>query len=208
MGKETEELKYRIARYLYKDQSNVFDLDPIDIPTVEGERIPQDLILFAASTTEEIFEDCIAGLYEDPAYRSRHRFLCRRWKILDWCYGPLEQRLHRHHQNNYDDRTESERRRYQEYKSTKLLYKKQGKVRALSATHYNEKRLEELLPEQQWHDLQILKHGHEYDPQPIYDEVIYQRPKEIAGIDNPPPQIAEWLLSIIGGTTFGRNQIG
>lgn len=205
---ELTELQMRIARYLYKGHANVLDLNENDIPTVEGYRIPQDVIYFAATAREAAFEECIARLYENEKYNRRTRFLGRRWKILDWMYGPLEQRLHRHQFLRYDGRTAAERRSYAEYMGSKLQYEKQGKVRPLAATYYNERRLEELLPEKQWQDLQILKHGVDHQPPPLYDKVIYNRPAEVPGIPAPPPQFAEYLLSIIRGITFERNSIG
>lgn len=198
----------RIARYLYHNTSApIFDMRPEDFPTVEGEHIGQDTAIHAATATEEAFEEAICGLYTDHRYHRRMRWLMRRSWLLDRLLGPMDERIYRYSRHG-DDTAAQKRRQYRSYMATKLQYDRQGQRQRLTSTRYNDLRLEEMLPEAQWRDLQLLKHGPDHAARPVYDEVVYHHPPELPGVKNPPPHVAEWLLSVIRGGTFERREVG
>lgn len=210
MGKETTELMYRIARYLYQGtDAKLFDTD-FEAPTVEGRMIPPDILLFAVSSGEDVFEDCIASLYDSYRYRRRIRLLGRRWKLLDWLLGPMEQRIYQHHRRHYSDAAAARRKDYRNYLTKDFLYvDAKGHRHMIGESHYNAQRLEQLLPAAQWTALQVLRHGPDHVPAEEWECIEYLHPTSLSGdVPAPPPHIAEWLLSALRGSTFERNPAG
>lgn len=205
MGKTNleKELAMRIDRYL-----NYNSPDPTAF-TVAGEQLAEDLQTFCRAAEEDVFEECIASLYEDDRYRRHHRLLARRWRILDWLFGEWHMRLYQHTFMEGSDEASRRRRHYRHYLNRGILYRhRRGAPRTISASGYNQQQLEALLSDQQYHDLQLLKHGPQYRPEPDdYEEVIYREPPPLApSVPAPPPAVAEYLLRAIRGTEFEITQ--
>ena len=207
MGKNTnnkrQEMLMRIHRYLNHPSPQGIKF------TVDGEEIESDTAFFCETAEEDIFEECIACIYDDDRYHKRIRFLGKRSKILDWILGPLEFRIYRHQWQYEDDTTRTYRMNYRNYLRKSFLYgNRNGKIHTIKNSHYNRARLEEILSEEQWQKLQILKHGPDHVPADNYETVIYDHVPSLEGVEAPPPQITEWLLRALRGSTFERNEVG
>lgn len=203
MGPKKQEIQMRIQRYL-----NRYNPDPLDF-TVEGERMEADLAHFCVTSSDEVFEECIACLYDNDRYHRRIRFLGRRWKLLDWLLGPLEHRIYRTQFRQYDDTTEQYRKHFRSYLKREYYYTdKRGGRHAMPESNYNLTRLEALLPDVQYEKLMLLRHGPEYHPPSPWDSIEYEHPVDTGIVGALPPHIEKWMLTMLRGSTFSRNEVG
>lgn len=210
MGKKDklkQEIHMRIHRYLNRAVGP--EAPPEIAFTVEGKRLESDLAHFCETAEEEVFEEYIAGLYDNNRYHRRIRFLGKRWKLLDWLLGPFEERIYRTQFRRYDDTTEQYRRSYRNYLKKDYLYvDRHGNHRTITESYYNRRRLEQLLPDEQFDTLMLLKYGPDKPPVEHWEQIEYDQPPALDGIDAPPPYVADWLLRALRGSTFQRSEIG
>lgn len=192
------ETAMRLARYLKQET------------VVSGQAVSGSLFQYCVSALETDFETTVSGIYTDHRFNAKRRFLMKPSRLLDYFYGDLETRLARHDFTRGQHLDEEARRHYAEYLTNRnfIYVDEDGRTHVKENSKYNEHRLEYLLPEKDWQAVQIAKHGPDFQPVGNCDIVKYQHPPAMDGIEAPPPQIAEWLLRVLRGSTFERNPVG
>lgn len=185
----------RIYRYLNRN-------NPEPIPcTFDGQELPTDLKYFCCMSSDELFEEYIAILYDNGAdFYRRRRLLGKDWAILDWLFGPLEHRLHRYNWLNGKETTSEYRKQYAAYLNKGYrLRTPQGHVRSRRESYYNAIRLESLLSEEEWRDIQILRQGPDHEPPPAYEVIEYEEQVTEEDIEAIPPHVLKYLLRVDRG---------
>ena len=140
----TQEVLMRVYRYLHYDRSGnekPFTVDGYELDSREKVQALQK---------EMDFEKTIARIYRNKKKHYIGRVLLgRNWKIWDWCFGSVENRLYKYQFRYYDDREEICLKDYMKYKEKQFLFEDERGVQQVGReTRYNERMLEILFIEE------------------------------------------------------------